>query len=170
MADYFMGEIRVFGFPFPPRGWAACNGQLLSISQNQALFALFGTYFGGNGVTTFALPNLQGRMPMGIGQSLYGQSFTHGQVGGQEFVTLLTPHLPAHVHAPIAASNAPGDRTTGANAFPAAARGHYAPSADTVLASSALSTTGGTLPHENRPPLQVLNFCVSLQGIYPSRS
>lgn len=170
MAEYFIGEIRVFGFPFPPRGWAACNGQLLPISQNQALYALLGTDYGGNGTTNFALPNLQGRMPMGTGQAQYGAYITRGQVGGREFVTLTTSQIPQHVHTISTASNAPGDRTTGANAFPAAARGHYAPSADTVLASSALSTTGGNLPHENRPPLSVLNFCIATSGIYPPRS
>ena len=170
MSDYFMGEIRVFGFSFAPKNWAACNGQLMPINQTQALFSLLGVAYGGNGVSNFALPNLQGRTPIGVGQSLYGQYFTHGQVGGQEFVTLTTPQIPQHVHTPIAASSAPGDRTTGANGFPAAARGHYAPSADTVLAASTLTPAGGNLAHENRPPLQVLNFCVSLQGIYPSRS
>ena len=169
MAEYFMGEIRIFGFNFPPKGWAACNGQIMAIAQNQALFALLGTHFGGNGQTNFGLPNLQGRMPMGTGQASYGQYFTHGQAGGVESVTLLTPNLPQHAHTPINASNAPGDRTTGMNGFPAAARGHYAPSADTVLASSALSATGGTLPHENRPPLSVLNFCIATSGIFPSR-
>ena len=82
MAEYFIGEIRVFGFAFPPKNWAACNGQLLSISQNQALYALLGTDYGGNGTTNFALPDLRGRTPLGTGQSLYGSNFTNGQVGG----------------------------------------------------------------------------------------
>lgn len=171
MSDQFVGEIRMVGFNFAPNGFALCNGQLLAISQNTALFSLLGTQYGGNGTTTFALPNLQGAVPMDQGQALTGTQYIIGQVSGTESVTLLQSELPAHNHAPAqaVAGSVRSDKLSPSNAEPA---GHasvniYAASPNVSMA--ALPPSGQTLPHENRQPFLVINFVISLSGIYPAR-
>lgn len=168
MAEPFIGEIRLMSFNFPPRGWAQCNGQLLPINQNQALFALLGTTYGGNGTTTFALPDLRGRVP--IHES---QSHVLGQFGGSESVTLSAAQT-AHTHA-LQASSAPGTLTSPTGNFPAASSARlvsYATSANTPLNTGSVSTVsgGGGQPHNNGQPSLVIGFCIALQGIFPSRN
>ena len=165
MTEPFIGEIQVFPFGFAPRGWAQCNGQLLPINQNQALFSLLGTTYGGDGQTTFALPDLRGRVPMGV-----SSDFVPGQMSGEERHMLMDSEIPAHVHQAIASSASPSSpnpsgatwANTGANAYTAD------PAAQ--MASNAVAPAGGDQPHENRSPYLTLNFCIALVGIYPSRS
>jgi microcystin-dependent protein len=165
MATPYLSEIRIFSFSFPPKGWAFCNGQILPINQNQALFALLGTTYGGNGQTTFALPNLQGSMPVH-----QGNGFVLGQVGGELNHTLITSEMPTHTHSAQASAN-PADRGAAANNF--WANGNqpaYASSANSTMASNALSSVGGSQPHNNQSPFLVLSFCIALQGIFPSQN
>lgn len=164
MAEPFLSEIRIFSFNFPPRGWALCNGQLLLIQQNQALFSLLGTTYGGNGMTNFALPNLQGRVPIHV-----GNGHTLGEAGGQEGVTLTTNQLPTHTHLAIGSANAAGVTIPSNNLLSQSPAGLYAPPASLVaLDASSVSSIGGSQAHENRQPYLTLNFCIALQGIFPS--
>ena len=169
MAQPFLSEIRIFGFGFPPRGWAYCNGQILAISQNQALFALVGTMYGGNGQTTFGLPNLQGRTPMHL-----GNGFTQGQVGGEENHTLVTEEIPAHFHTLNAAKDTgtTGTPTNATLASPISAVGNVytGGTPNTAMAPQAISNAGGGQSHNNMQPYLSLNFCIALSGIFPSRS
>jgi microcystin-dependent protein len=175
VADPFVGEIRIFPFGFAPVGWAACNGQLLAISQNTALFSLFGTTFGGDGRTTFGLPNLQGASPMHPGQGPGLSLYDLGETGGSPAVTLLSAQLPPHPHA-LQGDARPGDlntpsaQTALARSSPViyktAAGAATQPMAAQVLAGSG----GGSGPHNNLMPYLTLNFCVALRGIYPTRS
>jgi microcystin-dependent protein len=152
----------MFGFNYPPKGWALCNGQLLQISQYQALFALLGTTYGGNGIQTFALPDLRSRTPIH-----FGGNIAQGQMGGEEYHALTLSELPAHSHA-IGANATSADKSTPQGNFWAnSGRNLYASSADSVMNSG---RTGGSQPHENRPPYLVISFCIALQGIFPSRS
>ena len=176
MSQPFVAEIRIFGFNFPPRGWAFCDGQLLSISQNTALFSLLGTTYGGDGKTTFGLPNLQGSAPLQPGQGPGLSLRVLGETGGEQAVTLLQTELPSHTHGVQAAS---GGGTvippTGAIwATPGAGRNLkiYVPSDANNVAMSPLGTsvTGGSQPHNNMPPYLCLNFCIALQGVYPARN
>ncbi len=162
MSNPYMGEIRLFSFGFAPKNWALCNGQPLPINQNQALFSLLGTTYGGNGQTTFALPNLQGRMPMHV-----GAGHVQGESSGSESVTLQANQLPMHTHA-LSVSRSPGDKTSASGNFPAAATGHYAPGADVALSGNSVTSTG-VQPHNNMPPYLVLNFAIALTGIFPTR-
>ena len=167
MSDQFIGEIRIMSFQFAPRGWAFCNGQLLPINQNQALFALLGTMYGGNGQTNFALPNLQGRTALHR-----GNGFVQGQVDGVEAVTLSTSEMPAHLHT-VQATSADASTNAGGNgvAYAKAGTTIYGPLANvTSMAPSSVATSGGGQPHENRQPFLVLNACIALQGIFPSRN
>lgn len=172
MADPFVAEIRIFGFNFAPKGWAFCNGQLLPISQNTALFSLLGTMYGGDGKSTFALPDLQGRTPMfwgqGPGLSLYDQ----GQTGGEEYITLLQSEMPAHNHF-IQAVNDIGDSNnpTGNSLARSAEAAVYSPAGPppTLMAPLMLLPTGGNLPHNNMSPYNTLNMCIALQGVFPPR-
>lgn len=171
MSDPFIGEIRLVGYNFPPRGWALCNGQLLSIAQNTALFSLLGTTFGGDGITTFGLPNLQGRRPIGQGtQSGGGPTYTQGQAGGEEATTLALSHLPAHSHG-LSASTSVGNLTSPSGAFLAASAvdAPYATTPDGAQGTPVASAGGGQ-PHENRPPYLALNFAIALNGLFPSRN
>lgn len=173
MSEAYVGEIRIFAGTFAPTGWALCNGQILAISQNTALFSLLGTTYGGNGTTTFALPNLQGRAPMhwGTGPGLTPRSL--GEVGGAATVTLLSTQMPAHTHTMNAAID-PGESDNPANL--ALARGSNitpyapAPTPGTTLSPSTLSVQGGSQPHNNMQPYLTMNFIIALQGIYPPRS
>ncbi len=172
MSEPFVGEIRTVGFNFAPQGWALCNGQLLPINQNQALFSLLGTQYGGDGVQTFALPDLRGRVAIHQGQGPGLESYTIGEVTGTEDVTLLTTQIPAHQHvvAPIA-SDQQEDTNRPAGAFPtiggtyASTQGGGAP-----MAATSSSAAGGSQPHSNLQPLLVVNFVIALQGIFPARS
>lgn len=168
----FIGEIRCFGFAFPPRGWALCAGQLLPINQNQALFAILGTTYGGDGRTNFALPDLRGRVPLhqGSGPGLTPRPL--GQQGGTEAVTLTAAAMPAHTH-PARCNGGAGNQygPTGHYWAQDAAGGSvYAPAGDTAMAADAAALAGGGAPHNNLQPYLAMNFCIALQGIFPSRS
>lgn len=166
MSQPFIGEIRIFSFNFPPRNWALCNGQLLAINQNQALFSLLGTTYGGNGITNFALPNLQGRTPVHR-----GSSFTQGQTAGVENVTLLSTQLPQHTHTMIASSSAPAQGSPNGSylsTFPT--ENAYSGAGTSNTAMTPTGGTGGSQPHPNIQPSLVINFCVALSGIFPSRN
>ena len=174
MSDPFIGEIRLFGFNFAPTGWAQCNGQLLAISQNTALFSILGTTYGGDWRTTFALPNLQGQAALGAGQGPGLSYRTLGESGGESSVTLINSEMPAHTHAAAASTNV-GDQSTPANnlwATGAGSRGQnfYASGADTAMSSQAIGQAGGSQPHNNLPPYLALNFCTCRYGVYPPRS
>jgi len=178
MSEAFIGEIRAFGFNFAPFGWAQCNGQLLPISQNTALFSILGTTFGGNGTTNFALPNLQGLSPMHWGTSP-GLNTQLGESLGQSNVTLTVNQMPAHIHSVLPA--APGEKDerspmpTSASFLSSSQPPNRAyvssPSTfDAQFSPKAISATGGSQPHENMQPYLVLNFCIALEGIFPSRN
>ena len=164
MSTPYLGEIRIFSFGFAPKGWAFCNGQLLTIAQNQALFALLGTFYGGNGVTTFALPNLQTATPIYV-----GNGFQLGQVGGEANHTLSMEEMPNHTHA-LTASSAAADQSVTAGTVWAKAPAAYDTTPGTAMSTAEISTAGGNLPHNNMPPYLVLNFCIALAGIFPSRN
>ena len=164
MAEPFLGEIRVFPFNFAPVGWAACNGQLLPINQNQALFALLGTQYGGNGTQNFALPDLQGRVAIGAGQGPGLSSHVQGESGGSESVTLLVSNLPPHTHGLPGSSNQTTDRPRG-NA--PATGGSYGPP-DTAMAPSGFAGNG--LPIPTMPPYLTFTICIAMAGIFPARN
>jgi microcystin-dependent protein len=171
MAEPFLGEIRMFGFNFAPQGWAMCNGQLLPISQNTALFSLLGTFYGGNGTSTFALPNLQSRVAVHQGQGAGLSTYALGQEGGSENVTLTPGQMPQHTHTvgvngSAATSSRPGGTVPGrttADAYGAAPDGSR-------MNAAMIGATGGGQAHPNIEPFLVLNFCIALQGIFPSRN
>ena len=164
----FIGEVRLVPFNFAPKGWALCEGQLLPINQNQALFALLGTTYGGDGRTTFALPDLRGRVPVGAGQLPAGSSYDLGATGGQETVALKTRQLPSHGHA-VHASGAAGTTKNPETAYPAGG-GAYAAQRDVRMKAAMIGRTGGGEAHENRQPYLCLNYVIALQGIFPSRN
>lgn len=169
MASPYLGEIRMSGFSFPPVGWELCNGKLLSIAENDALFALLGTTYGGDGVNTFAVPDLRGRMPLGSGTGLGLTTRVVAQAAGTPTETLTTQQMPAHTHNFQASVN-PGNRSNGSGNLPAAARAHYASAGDgTTLSPTTVSLAGGNLPHNNMPPYQVINFIICTAGIFPSQ-
>jgi len=176
MADNFVGEIRVVPFNFAPKGWAFCAGQLMPISQNTALFSLLGTTYGGDGKSTFALPDLQGRVPVSAGQGAGLSLYDLGQQTGEETVTLLTTEIPAHNHSVQAAPTAArtNDPTQGFFAVPVVSgstRKLYSSAApDIALAPDAVTNAGGSQPHNNLQPYLGLNYIIALQGIFPSRS
>lgn len=167
MSQPFLAQIQMFSFGFPPRGWAQCNGQLLQIAQNQALFSLLGTTYGGNGVTTFGLPNLQGRTPLHFGQGPGLSNRVLGQTGGIENVTLLTTQIPAHTHTVSANTAAPTLGTPAGNLW---AQGNYSASGGSAMAAGDVGNAGGNQPHPNLSPYLVVNFCIALSGIFPSRN
>ena len=170
MTDPFLGEIRMFGFAQPPTGWAFCNGQLLPLSQNTALFSLLGTFYGGDGKSTFALPNLNDRTPIGAGGPTGVTSERNvGDEGGTQFITLLESEIPSHTHQ-LQALDVTGDTPVPAAHVPARYPGAYGPAASlTAMSPYALAPTGGDLPHNNMQPFLTLNFCISLQGTFPPR-
>ena len=171
MTDQFVGEIRIFGGNFAPTGWAFCNGQLLPISQNTALFSLLGTQYGGNGTSNFALPNLQGSAPIHPGQGPGLSLYDLGQSGGSETVTLLQSEMPAHSHA-FRGNNTLGDiPVPGGNALARHANSYQQNTTQNLVLMNpaALPPAGGSLPHNNMQPYLTLNFNIALQGVYPPR-
>jgi microcystin-dependent protein len=172
MAEPFLSEIRLFSFLFAPQGWAMCDGQLMPISQNTALFALIGTFYGGNGVSTFALPDLQGRVAIHQGTNA-GTTYVIGEQGGEETHTLLTSEIPSHSHTlSVAGTSTTSDPTGALFAQPASnphSGGLYSPTSNSV-AGPVVGVAGGSQPHENQMPFLVLNYSIALEGIFPSRS
>jgi microcystin-dependent protein len=180
MADPFVAEIRIFPFNFPPTGWAFCNGQLLPLSQNTALFALLGTMYGGDGKSTFALPDLQGSSPMHPNSGQNGLSpRSIGEIGGSQTVTLLQSEIPAHTHQPQATT---GNANTDAPGAAVLGRGNFAyqgttgqiplysnDAPNTAMSLQTMSLAGSSLPHNNMQPYLTLNFCIALQGVFPPR-
>jgi microcystin-dependent protein len=170
MGTPFLGELRIVSFNYPPVGWALANGQFLPINQNQALFSLFGTMYGGNGQTTLALPNLRGRVPIHV-----GAGFIQGQAGGEEAHTLTQSELPAHTHIAMGTNNnatQPGPNpNAGSNAYARAGNQMYGTVGNLVAMSPlVVGNVGGSQPHQNQQPYLVLNYIVALQGIFPSRN
>lgn len=174
MTSPFLAEIRIFPFGFAPLGWAMCDGQILPISQNTALFSLLGTNYGGDGKSNFALPNLQGNSAMHWGQSPGGSQYDIGETGGEQIVTLIDPEMPVHTHA-LQASPLPADLD---NPSPQNALARSSPdiykqpggASTAFLAMNTVGVVGGSQPHNNMMPYLTLNFCIALQGVYPPRS
>lgn len=165
MGEPFLGEIKIISWNFPPKGWAFCNGQQMPINQNQALFSILGTTYGGNGQTTFALPDLRGRIPFH-----FGDGFILGQAGGEQAHTLTQSEMPAHIHV------ATGSAVAGAVVSPAGAyygtstQNPYSPTPNGAMGPQTITNTGGSQAHLNMPPFLVLNFIIALIGIFPSRN
>jgi microcystin-dependent protein len=175
MSQPYIAEIRIFPFNFAPRGYALCNGQLLNITTNTALFSLVGTYYGGNGTSNFALPNLQGSAVNGQGQGPGLSNYNLGQKGGTSAVTLNTSQLPSHNHTPTAKPGGnlsdPNNNVWGDVGTQRPAPNFYATAQGTPnqMNVAAIGLAGGSLPHNNLMPYLVLNFCIALQGVYPAR-
>jgi microcystin-dependent protein len=165
MAAPFLCEIRIFSFGFAPKGWAMCNGQQLPISQNQAVFALLGTTYGGDGIRTFNLPNLQGSIPVHP-----GSNFVLGQTGGEQQHTLSISEMPQHTHVQNAANAASVSLPTGHLPGSATSAPFYDGAPGTTMNPACVTNAGGSQPHENMSPYLVLNFCIAVQGIFPSRN
>jgi microcystin-dependent protein len=182
MSEPYLGQIMMFGGNFAPSGWATCDGQLLAISQNTALFAILGTTFGGNGVSTFGLPDLRGRVPVHWGQGLGLSVYTIGEVVGVESVSLISTQMPQHTHPATVTINATESTqsatTDPAGAIPAGGSGQniYATGNSdgtkmgTGMATAVIAPAGGSQPHENRQPLLCITFCIALVGVFPSRN
>jgi microcystin-dependent protein len=175
MADPFVAEIRIFPFNFAPKGWAFCDGQLLPLSQNTALFSLLGTFYGGDGKSTFALPNLQGSAPVHVGQGSGLSQYFLGQQGGSQFVTLLESEMPVHTHFLKATVEdgtqgtlAPG--VTLATSIGGELYQNNTSANLTTMAFQSLAVAGASLPHNNMMPYLTLNFCIAMQGVFPPRS
>lgn len=174
----FIGAICLFGFDFPPRGWALCQGQLLPINQNQALFSLLGTTFGGNGVTTFALPDLRGRVPMHYGLGAGLPQVQQGEIGGSEIVTLLSTQIPPHTHV-VSVNNAASIVVTPVAGNSIAklrdinnedVKLYNSTAANTLINNNTIGLAGGGQPHPNMQPYLVMNYSIALQGFFPSRN
>ena len=165
MSEPFLGEIKIISWNFPPKGWAFCNGQLLPINQNQALFSILGTTYGGDGRVNFALPNLQGTLPTHVGNGL-----TLGERGGEAAHTLNISELPQHTHVPAASAAAATAATPIGNYWASSGQTIFAANSNAAMAPQAVSNAGGSQPHENMSPYLVLNFVIALQGIFPSQN
>ena len=167
----YLGEIIVVGFNFAPIGWAECNGQILAISQNQALFALVGTIYGGDGQQTFALPDLRGRTPLHQGQGPGLSNYVIGQVGGVEEVTLTVNQMPSHNHTVAGSANTGTLASPSGNIWATQARAAvYSSSGNTVMAPGVLGTAGGGQPHDNVSPYLAMNYIIALEGIFPTQN
>jgi len=166
MSEPFLGELKIISWNFPPKGWAFCNGQLMPINQNQALFSILGTTYGGDGRQTFGLPNLQGRTPMHVGNGL-----SLGELGGESAHTLNISELPTHTHAANASSSTSNSASPAGNFWGNAGLASYNSAApNNALSPSALAATGGNQPHDNMQPYLVLNVIIALQGIFPTQN
>lgn len=173
MSDQYLGEVRMFAGNFAPYGWALCNGQLLAISQNTALFSLIGTYYGGDGVTTFALPNLQSRVPIHQGQGVGLSPYVIGQNGGTENVTLTTQQMPQHNHTANTVSGPQATAPRPSNAYPGNATSgsvYSTANPDSTFNTNFIGFQGNSQPHNNIEPYLCITFIIALQGIYPSRN
>lgn len=176
MDEPYLGEIRPIASTYAPRNWAFCNGQILNIAQNQGLFALLGTQFGGNGVNTFALPDLRSRIPVGAGQMVGGSTYTQGQTGGQDQVALQTTQIPPHTHqltATLQTSDSPESSDPTNNLPATGGRNQFSSGAANATMGAITGTTataGASQPHENRMPYVAINYVIALVGLYPSRS
>ena len=164
MSSPFLGQVSLFSFGFAPRGWAQCNGQSLPIQQNQALFSLLGTTYGGNGQTTFNLPNLQGRVPVHVGNGI-----VQGQTAGEQNHTLTVPEMAAHAH-PVFANTGTTNGPLLNNTWATQSGNAYNTSANSAMNNAAVGNQGGSQPHNNMQPYLTLNLCIALQGIFPSRN
>lgn len=165
MSEPFLGEIKIISWNFPPKGWAFCNGALLPISQNQALFSILGTTYGGDGRTTFALPNLQGRIPVHVGNGI-----SLGEMAGETAHTLTLPEMAQHPHGANGAAQTPDQPGPGGFLWANQASAYSTASPDTTMDPSTGAAAGGSQPHENMPPYLVLNYVIALQGIFPSQN
>lgn len=164
MAEPFLSEIKIMSFNFPPKGWAFCNGQVLPINQNQALFSLLGTTYGGDGKITFGLPDLRGKVPIH-----FGGSFALGEKGGEQVHTLTQSEMPQHIHFANASSLDTGGNDNPGNRFLGGASSLYhTPTSPTTMSPGTITNAGGSQPHLNMQPYLVLSFCIALQGIFPS--
>lgn len=176
MSEAYIGEIRMFGYNFAPRGWLDCNGSLLAIAQYDVLFALIGTTYGGDGQTTFALPDLRGRLPISQGQGPGLSNYVIGQVAGTENVTLLSTQMPAHSHSAVATSASANVGSPGTTVLPGAISSDTLYTNDVtnlvpnVMAASSVSFAGGSAPHENCMPTLTVRYCIAVEGIFPSRN
>jgi microcystin-dependent protein len=165
MSEPFLGEIKIISWNFPPKGWTFCNGQLLPINQNQALFSILGTTYGGDGRVNFGLPNLQGRSPVHVGNGI-----ALGELGGETAHTLNISEIPAHNHVPVGSSAAANLTSAAGNLWANVATNLYSASGNTPMNPACVLPAGGNQPHENMSPYLVLNFIIALQGIFPSQN
>lgn len=171
MSDQFLGEIRIVGFNFAPTGWATCDGQLIPLSQNTALFSLLGTFYGGDGKSTFALPNLQGSVPLGQGQGAGLSEYVIGQQAGSQTVTLVSSEMPAHAHGLMAFTDPADLKVPATRALARSSNGPaYTPAANLATANpTAIGVMGSSSPHNNMQPYLTMLFVIAMQGIFPPR-
>jgi microcystin-dependent protein len=165
MAEPFIAEIKIISWNFPPKGWTFCNGQLLPINQNQALFSILGTTYGGDGRVNFGLPNLQGRSPLHVGNGI-----VLGERGGETSHTLNISELPAHNHVPVACKDQATLTSAGGNLWGSDSANPFTPTPNVSMNPACVGAVGGSQPHENMSPYLVLNFIIALQGIFPSQN
>lgn len=169
MSEPFLGQLMLVPYNFVPKGWAACSGQLLSISTNTALFSLLGTTYGGDGRVTFGLPDLRGRAPISVGQGPGLSNYTLGELGGVESVTLTAQQMPQHNHL-VGANAGDANDTSPQNSIPAGQGAYQTGAANVTMNAGMVQTAGGNQPHENRPPFLAMQWIIALEGIFPSRS
>ncbi len=171
MSEPFLAEIRIVGFNFAPRGWAFCDGQILPINQNQSLYSLLGTTYGGDGRTSFALPDIRGRVPIHVGQADSGQNHPLGQKMGQETHTLSAAEMPQHQHGINGTTNTASEAMPSNTLLPGANNGKpYAASGTAVMGDSTIGNEGSGQAHNNMQPYLAMNYCIALQGLFPSRN
>lgn len=172
MADPFVAEIRIFPFNFAPKGWAFCQGQILPLSQNTALFSLLGTMYGGDGKSNFALPNLQNSIALHAGQGPGLSPYTQGETGGTETVALLTSEIPSHIHQAKCSTTDGNDYGPAGDFWAPDVTGNpqYGATGDVTMAPDAVGAAGSSQPHNNMQPYLALNYCIALQGVFPPRS